>query len=74
MPAVLVNWSLLQFQSFILIILRVAPILFMMPILSSQSIPNILKVGLTLTVGLVLLPLVKINPEYLPREPFSLGS
>lgn len=73
MPAVLVNWSLLQFQSLILIVMRVAPILFMMPILNSRSIPNILRIGLTLTVGLILLPLVKINPQYLPREPFQFG-
>ena len=74
MPAGLVNWSLLQFQSFVLILMRVAPILFMMPILNSRNIPSLLKAGLTLTVGLVLLPLVKINPQYLPREPFQFGS
>ncbi len=46
----------------------------MMPILSSRNIPSILKIGLTLTVGLILLPLVKIDPRYLPREPFQFGS
>jgi flagellar biosynthesis protein FliR len=73
MPAVLVNWSLVQFQSFILILMRVSPILFMMPVLSSRNLPNILKVGLTLTVGLILLPLVKINPQFLPSEPLQFG-
>jgi flagellar biosynthetic protein FliR len=74
MPAVLVNWSLLQFQSFVLILMRVSPILFMMPVLSSRNIPSLLKIGLTLTVGLILLPMVKINPQYLPREPLQFGS
>ena len=74
MPALLANWSLLQFQSFVLILMRVSPILFMMPILSSRDIPNLLKIGLTLTVGLILLPVVKIDPQFLPREPFQFGS
>ena len=69
MPAVLVNWSLLQFQSLVLILMRVTPILFMMPILSSPNIPHLPKVGLALTVGLILLPLVRINPQFLPGEP-----
>ena len=74
MPAALVNWSLLQFQSFVLILMRVCPILFMMPILSSSSLPALLKVGLALTFGLILLPLVKIDPQLLPREPFQFAA
>ena len=74
MPALLANWSLLQFQSFVLILMRVSPILFMMPILNSRDIPNLLKIGLTLTVGLILLPVVKIDPQFLPQEPFQFGS
>ena len=74
MPALLANWSLLQFQSFVLILMRVSPILFMMPILNSRDIPNLLKIGLTLTVGLILLPVVKIDPRFLPQEPFQFGS
>ena len=73
MPAVLVHWSLLQFQSLVLILMRVSPILFLMPVLGSRNIPNLLKVGLALTVGLILLPLVKIDPQSLPREPFQFG-
>jgi flagellar biosynthetic protein FliR len=45
-----------------------------MPILNSRNIPSLLKIGLALTVGLILLPLVKIDPQYLPREPFQFGS
>lgn len=74
MPALLANWSLLQFQSFVLILMRVSPILFMMPILNSRDIPSMLKIGLTLTVGLILLPVVKIDPRFLPQEPFQFGS
>lgn len=74
MPALLANWSLLQFQSFVLILMRVSPILFMMPILNSRDIPSMLKIGLTLTVGLILLPVVKIDPRFLPQEPFQFRS
>jgi flagellar biosynthesis protein FliR len=74
MPAVLVNWSLLQFQTLVLILMRVSPILFMMPILSSNSLPGLLKAGLALTCGLILLPLVKIDPQVLPREPLQFGA
>ena len=73
MPAVLVNWSLLQFQALVLILMRVSPILFMMPVLSSRNLPNLLKAGLTLTVGLILLPLVKVDPRLLPSEPIQFG-
>jgi flagellar biosynthetic protein FliR len=73
MPAVLVNWSLLQFQALVLILMRVSPILFMMPVLSSRSLPSLLKAGLTLTVGLILLPLVQMDPRLLPSEPIQFG-
>lgn len=73
MPAVLVNWSLLQFQALVLILMRVSPILFMMPVLSSRSLPTLLKAGLTLTVGLILLPLVQVDPGLLPSEPSQFG-
>lgn len=74
MPTALVNWSLGQFQSFVLILMRVSPILFMMPVLSSRNLPNLLKVGLALTVSLILLPMVRINPRFLPSEPYQFGS
>jgi len=73
MPAVLVNWSILQFQAFVLVLLRVSPILFMMPVLGSRNLPHLLKVGLALTVSLILLPTVRMDISLLPREPFHFG-
>jgi flagellar biosynthetic protein FliR len=73
MPAVLVNWSLLQFQALVLILMRVSPILFMMPVFSSRSLPPLLKAGLALTVSLILLPLVQLDPRLLPSEPIQFG-
>jgi flagellar biosynthetic protein FliR len=73
MSAALLQWSIFQFQSFVLILMRVAPILFLMPVLSSGNLPNLLKVGLALTTSLILLPAVKLNPGLLPQEPSMFG-
>ncbi|HSR11817.1 MAG TPA: flagellar biosynthetic protein FliR [Thermodesulfobacteriota bacterium] len=71
MPAFLLNWSLLQFQALILILLRVTPILFFMPVVSSRSVPAVFKIGMAFSVGLILLPVVKIDPAALPGDPFE---
>ena len=74
MASNLFNWSLLQFQCFLLIMMRVAPILFMMPILSSSSLPNLLKISFTLAVSLLLLPVVKIDVRHFPSDPYLFGT
>ena len=72
MPATaLLNWTLFQFHSYLLVLMRVAPILFLMPILSSRNLPVLLKIGLTLTTGLIFLPGVQIDPAVLPSDPYS---
>jgi flagellar biosynthesis protein FliR len=65
------NWSLFQIQSYLLVLMRVAPVLFFMPILSSRDLPHLLKIGLILTVGLIFLPWVRIDPALLPGEPYA---
>ena len=69
----LFDWSIVQFQSFVLIMMRVCPILFMMPILSSSAMPNLLKISLMLAVSLLLLPLVKIDLRLFPSDPYQFG-
>jgi flagellar biosynthetic protein FliR len=73
MPLNLLDWSIAQFQSFTLILMRVTPILFLMPVFGSLAVPNLIKVGLSLAISLLLLPLVKINLLLFPAEPFSFG-
>jgi flagellar biosynthetic protein FliR len=51
--------------------MRVAPILFMMPLLSSRNLPNLMKAGLALVVSLVLWPVVNVGIGLFPSEPFS---
>ena len=62
-------WSVHQFQLFLLIVMRVAFILFMMPLLGTRNVPVLAKAGLTLTLGLILLPVVEIPPAVFPSEP-----
>jgi len=69
----LFHWSLSQYQSLLLIMMRVAPILFMMPLLNTRTLPHLLKVGLTLAVSLVLWPIVKIEAPLFPAEPYGFG-
>jgi flagellar biosynthetic protein FliR len=69
MDANILTWSVLQFQVFLLIVMRVAFILFMMPLLGTRNIPVLVKAGLTLVLGLILLPVVEIRPTVFPSEP-----
>lgn len=69
--AALLSWSLFQFQSYLLILMRVAPVLFLMPVFSSRSLPGLVKIGLALTAGLVFLPGVQIDPRLFPEDPYS---
>jgi len=70
----LFDWSLFQFQGFVLIMMRVAPILFLMPLLSSSALPHLLKISFTLAVSLLLLPVVKIDARAFPSDPFQFGT
>ena len=69
MDANILAWSVQQFQVYLLIVMRVAFILFMMPLLGTRNIPVLVKAGLTLVLGLILLPVVEIRPTVFPSEP-----
>ncbi len=72
-PTNVFHGSISQFQNFVLIMMRVSPILFMMPVFSGINMPNLAKAGLTLTVSLLLLPVVGIDPKRFPAEAASFG-
>jgi flagellar biosynthetic protein FliR len=67
----LFHCSFSQFESLVFIMMRVAPILFMMPLLSSRNLPHRLKAGLTLAVSFVLWPVVKVEPFLFPSGLFG---
>ena len=62
-------WSVQQFQIYLLILMRVAFILFMMPLFGTRSVPGLVKVGLTLVISLLLLPVVRMHLPFFPTEP-----
>ena len=64
----LLNFPLDQVQAFLFVMVRVAAILFSVPFLDSQSVPVMLKAGLTVAVSLLILPhLPYAAPDLLDR-------
>lgn len=62
----LLNWSLNQLMRLVVIMTRVGPLLFLMPVLGSKSVPSQVKILLTLMTSLVLLPMVPVTVEQMP--------
>lgn len=60
----LISFILVNFQLFILILVRVTGLFVISPIFGRNNLPTIMKIGLSITVALILLPL-KINSFYL---------
>ncbi|MBU5677431.1 flagellar type III secretion system protein FliR [Alkaliphilus sp. MSJ-5] len=60
----LISFILVNFQLFILILVRVTGLFVISPIFGRNNLPTIMKIGLSITVALILLPL-KINGFYL---------
>jgi flagellar biosynthetic protein FliR len=55
------NLSLGQLQAYFVIFLRVGAILFVAPIFDSRSIPILFKLGLAISISLLLYPLVQLD-------------
>lgn len=70
--AALLNWSLSQLMRLVVIMTRVGPLLFLMPILGSSGVPTRIKALLTLMTSLVLLPVVPVTAEQLPTTAIGL--
>ncbi len=66
------TWPLEQLKIFMLILMRVTSILFFMPALGTRNIPAISKIGLSIMISLILLPLVKIDTQNFPQETIAL--
>jgi flagellar biosynthetic protein FliR len=69
----LLSWSVSQFEIFLLILMRVSPVLFMMPLFNSRNLPVLLKIGLSLMVSLVLWPVVRVETSISPSNPLGFG-
>jgi len=64
----LINWSLAHFLAMLVIMTRVGPLIFFMPIIGSVTVPVQVKVLFTIMTSLILLPVVHLIPADIPRS------
>jgi flagellar biosynthetic protein FliR len=62
----LMNWTLNQLLVLVMIMIRVGPLLFLMPITGSRNVPSQVKILLTAATALVLLPVVPVQAGQMP--------
>ncbi len=62
----LLHWTIDHVLSLMLIMLRVGPMIFLMPVIGSSSVPTPVKGLFTLAVALVLLPVVRLPASLMP--------
>jgi flagellar biosynthetic protein FliR len=69
------NISLSQIQIFFLVFLRVGAIMMSVPLFESKNIPILFKAGLSITISIILFPVLKLNntPFHTEVLPFALG-
>ena len=72
----LINWTLVKFLSLLVIMTRVGPLIFLMPITGSNTVPVQVKAMFTLMTSLILLSIVNLPQSALPSSTigFSFGS
>jgi flagellar biosynthetic protein FliR len=63
----LLEFSLVQFQNYFLIFVRILSIFYITPIFGSRNFPNMGRIGLSLFIALVIFPVLPLNRD-LPRE------
>lgn len=66
-----VLYAIPQFQALLTILVRVAGILAAFPVLGSRVVPLQVKVGLLITIGLILMPIVTV--PMMPDDPYLTG-
>ncbi len=64
-----INWLLEHYAVYILVLVRVAAFLFLMPVFSSKTIPVRVKAGTAFVMALVLTPVSPWGPDLLPSTP-----
>ena len=64
----ILNWTLNHVLSIAVIMIRVGPLVFFMPVFSYSTVPTQVKALFTLTLALILLPVVPVSAESLPQS------
>jgi flagellar biosynthetic protein FliR len=67
----LLNWTLNNLLSLLVIMTRVGPLVFLMPVIGSPSVPTQVKALFTLVLALILVPIIHVSPDSFPKSPFG---
>ncbi|MCK5526502.1 MAG: flagellar type III secretion system protein FliR [Candidatus Latescibacteria bacterium] len=67
----LLAYFLTRFQIYLLAVVRIGGLIVAAPPFSYRNIPAHIKVGLTLILGLIVLPMLKVDPATMPKEAVS---
>ncbi|MBW1792499.1 MAG: flagellar biosynthetic protein FliR [Deltaproteobacteria bacterium] len=62
----LLNWTISQFLTVIIIMIRVGPLLFFMPVIGSTSVPSQVKILTTVSIAMILSSTVPFDISSLP--------
>lgn len=62
----LLNWTLNSLLVLVIVITRVAPLLFFMPVIGAQAVPSQIKMLLVLAISLTIAPSVAVSADQMP--------
>lgn len=68
----LLNWSIARAFVLLVVLMRVLPLLFLMPVIGSPVVPARIKVFFSLMTALILLPIVQVNQAEIPDTAIGL--
>ncbi len=64
----LLNWTLEHFLVVVIVMIRVGPLIFFMPVTGSRTVPSQVKILVTVATALVLAPVVPVHSDQLPQS------
>ena len=67
----LLAWMMAHYAVFTLVLVRVAAMLFLMPVFSSATIPMRIRAGMAVVLSLMLAPVVSWHSDMLPKTPLE---
>jgi len=68
----LLNWTLSHILTLMVIMIRVGPLIFLMPVFNNSAVPAQVKIIFTLLTAMVMLPLVPFSGDILPQSAVGL--
>ncbi|MCB2182896.1 MAG: flagellar biosynthetic protein FliR [Desulfobulbaceae bacterium] len=63
----LLNWTLNHLLIVVIVMIRVGPLIFLMPVIGSRTVPSQVKILVTVSTALILAPTVPVTVDHLPQ-------